>query len=323
MLVSEPLATTLPDGRTLETLYACDVCHAPMLPVHGTHRVCDREECKVTWKKSIDHARYVTRSPDWLVQARGRVRAHFACKSENYWVRGAPPYGQHLPGGAMTIDVSPPPKWSVEHRNIRAVHGMITKSLGLDGHCRLYPDFSIVPWHNQFGWALYVADDTHKHLANKTIDAVLFDREVKLKFGIWSKLRAPDWKAESRGRKRVEVSTITPVVIRTDRRIVREKPTNESIHSALTAMFPLRLGWVDRLEYLEELRKETMVNIVSSDTKTDTIKVGGHFDNVTGFMGRFVVEANAPARWLLKCAQLIGLGGQTSIGFGRIKCREI
>jgi CRISPR-associated endoribonuclease Cas6 len=196
---------------------------------------------------------------------------------------------------------------------------MMTNLLQLDGHSRLRADFSLVPWHNKFGWAVYLADDSHKQLATKLIDATLFDKPVQVKFGVFAKLKAPNWKQEHRGKLRIKVDTLTPVVIRADGQL-RERPTNQSLHSGLTAMFLSRLGITDAA-LCSDIRKEARVHVVSDNTRLESIRIGGHFETVKGFFGSFTVEANASARWLLKCAQLIGLGGQTSIGFGRVKCQ--
>ena len=34
--------------------------------------------------------------------------------------------------------------------------------------------------------------------------------------------------------------------------------------------------------------------------------------------GWIAVRCNAPARWLLDCAELLGLGSKTALGFGRV-----
>ena len=51
--------------------------------------------------------------------------------------------------------------------------------------------------------------------------------------------------------------------------------------------------------------------------------IGGHWDESEGRAGHFVhftasVVVNAPTVWLLKCAEVLGIGGRTSLGFGRI-----
>lgn len=38
-----------------------------------------------------------------------------------------------------------------------------------------------------------------------------------------------------------------------------------------------------------------------------------------GWEGSCVVEVNAPARWMLECDALVGLGGRTALGFGRVR----
>jgi CRISPR/Cas system endoribonuclease Cas6 (RAMP superfamily) len=41
-----------------------------------------------------------------------------------------------------------------------------------------------------------------------------------------------------------------------------------------------------------------------------------------GLLGELLVECNAPALWLLRCAKLVGLGSDTSRGFGRVRLED-
>jgi hypothetical protein len=56
----------------------------------------------------------------------------------------------------------------------------------------------------------------------------------------------------------------------------------------------------------------------------DGLAVGGHWQvgdrrgRIACMEGWLAVRCNAPARWLLDCAELLGLGSKTALGFGRL-----
>jgi hypothetical protein len=68
--------------------------------------------------------------------------------------------------------------------------------------------------------------------------------------------------------------------------------------------------------------------VLARDTHTIDTELGGHVTRSdehgkgTALVGSLVIECNAPALWLLRCAERIGLGSDTSRGFGRVRLED-
>ena len=112
---------------------------------------------------------------------------------------------------------------------------------------------------------------------------------------------------------------MTPVCVRSHRltgeAVYHTHPTAESLTSALVQYFPARLG-------LSVPHDSLRLELVSHETEPAHLPVGGKYGVVHGWEGRAVVEANAVGRWLLHCAALVGLGGRTAFGMGRVGVRD-
>lgn len=210
----------------------------------------------------------------------------------------------------MSIDISPHPRWRVEHRNVRALHGMLSTITG--SHTGRWPRFALVPWPSPFGWAVYLRlDDDARLLANQKLAARLFDANVRVHFGPLIRLKSPS--VRKRGHRRLRIDAITPVCIRQTDGEMYTAPTTETIMSAIGVEFPSRVGLqsgdVARLR-LELIERHTMPAMVP---------VGGKYGAVRGWVGHCLVETNAVGEWLLRAAERVGLGGRTAFGFGRIR----
>lgn len=119
--------------------------------------------------------------------------------------------------------------------------------------------------------------------------------------------------------RRLRIDTITPVCIRSSSasgKKLRESPMASSILSTLTMSLPQKLGLIAFDP------ASAMLEIVRGDFDVVRVPIGGKWGVVSGWAGTCVVDVNAVAGWLLACAALIGLGGRTAIGFGRIKISE-
>lgn len=295
----------------LESLLACVGCGVPIIPVAPGQRTCGAPRCREAARvlTPAQQAAKIERSRAWAAEHRG-------CSKAKPWLRGAPPHLPYLPGGGMTLSVSPTPRWPIEHRNIRALHGMMTMTVGL-AHQR-WPEWSLIPWPEGCGWGVYLRQDqVARRIAGRTIEGRLYDRDVTIKTGPLVRIKAPA--PGRRGRQRIRLDTITPVVIETEgRTVTRTMPTVTSIWNALTQSLPDRLGLVG-------LDKQMVVlEVVSHETQTETVPLGGKGGPVKGWAGSVVLEVNAVTRWLLEAAARgPGLGGRVAFGFGRIRVGEV
>lgn len=261
-------------------------------------------------KPVVHHGRFASdacrwrareRTPERLAYTRARMQA---LRSPQPWLRGAPIFGTHLPGGGVVIDVSK----SVEHRHVVALHGLVTSILD-HGHGQ-EPDFSLVPYPSRSGWAVYTPhEEDLAKLASLDRPGRIYETPVVIRTSQPWRLRAPD--VAKRGRRRLAISTITPVVIRSmASKVARDRPTGESIAHSLSQTLARRLG----------LSCAPPVDVVTDETASETTWLTGKLKAIVGWHGRVVVETSAEGEWLIRCAALgMGLGGRTAYGFGRIR----
>ena len=297
----------------VETIAACEFCRAPFVPMRATQYTCGAHACQ-------EKRRYKMRqsNPRRVLVCRERnrrwAREHRRCRKEAPWLKGAPPYGEYLPGGGVELSVSPRPKWRVELRNTRALHGMVSTLVG--AHRPRWPRFALVPWHCELDWGVYLwEDDTAARLAKTTHAGKLYGRDVEIKIGALRKVRSPQ--VAKRGRQRLRIDAITPVVIvNTGRKQAHMYGTAKGILNSISAELMQRLGVID--PHPEHLRVEK----VYADTHPCRTRLGGKYGTVVGWTGHIIVECNAPAAWLLKCAGLVGLGSRTAFGFGRVRVTD-
>ncbi|OFV80208.1 MAG: hypothetical protein A2Y78_04755 [Acidobacteria bacterium RBG_13_68_16] len=271
---------------------------------------CQAEECK---RRRNDARRKA--DPAYILSVRQRCRrwaeANRSCRSRQPWLYGAPPYAAHLPGGGLAFDVRPYPRWAVEHRNVRALHGMVTTLVGLP-HLPHAPRFSLAPWRSEFGWSAYIDDlERARALAAKAWPASLYSRDVEVTCSPLMRPRAPV--VARRGRRRLSIVALTPVCTRKNGQIgdMYTAPCAGAIRSSLQGMARKRLGL--------ELEDEAIcVELLDRTTEARALALGGKYGTVRGWVGEIIIECNAVAHWLLLCSQVIGLGGRTAFGFGRV-----
>lgn len=232
------------------------------------------------------------------------------------WLAGAPPFHTHLPGTAMTISLDPVPRWPIELRNTRGLHGAITAIVN-QGHGR-FPNWALVPWLS--GWVVYWLGDGGIQFANRSVDGVLYDRPTQFHFGPPVRFRSPS--IEKRGRRRIRIDAVTPVCIQSMGRTVPcVRPSKDSIATALHGSLVERIT-VSR-PWLEFVRESMRCEQVECNTEPCHVPLGGKYGVVPCWQGSVVVEANAVAHWLLAVAERTGLGGRTAFGFGRIRLTEL
>lgn len=310
----------------VSTLFACvnTKCGLPFVSRSSKQRTCGKAACREAIRRVTPKRRAAckARSHAWYERnklrhaAKNRALRASARAAEGAaacpWLRGAPLYGSHLPGGGCEIHVSPDRR--LEHRHIRGLHALLTALIN-EPHDVIVPGFSLMPWPAGCGWGVYFRDPQHlKLLAGRVFDARLFDARVEVRFSPARRLRAPA--LPSRGRGLVRIDAITPVCIRENGRGARQtyaSPTPSCLLSALTVAFPRRLG-LDAPDI-----GPAMLEIVENVTQPAAVQLSGKFKTIRGWTGHVVVEANAVTRWLLACAGIIGLGGRTALGFGRVR----
>jgi len=157
-------------------------------------------------------------------------------------------------------------------------------------------------------------------LAGGTYDAELFDTPTTFRFGPLVRVRAPV--VAKRGRHRIAIETITPVCIKSHNagNIVayRKFPTTDSIRSAISNMFPMRVGLVSDIRDWDP--ETVQLRVIEHETQVESVDIGGKFGRVPGWSGRVVIECNAVARWLIEAASRgPGLGSKVAFGLGRVR----
>lgn len=299
--MSEALAVLAPK--------TCPHCGGGFTPREKRQITCGASRCQERRKYEAERLK-----PEIVEANRLRCARWYAAKTgglgeQNAWLMAAPSFGPYLPGGGMELRIEPHPKWPIELRNTRALHAMLTELTGLE-HNQV-PPFAAVPWRCRSGWGIYVRDEqTARKLAGRTHDAVLFDKPVQVTTSLLFRLRTPA--APRRGHQQVRVDAITPICIRNDNsETTYTSPIAGNFISTLGRHLAPRLG-------LSLSTDDLRCEIVSKETQPETVPLGGKYGNVRGWTGSVVLEVNAPARWLLDCAALIGLGGRTAFGMGRI-----
>lgn len=259
--------------------------------------------------------------PEWMAANRARnaawARASGRVRSGNPWLLGPPAYGPYLPGAGCEIAISPAPRWPVLHRNVRALHGVLSHLLG-EPHGHLDPAFAVVPWSSHLGWGVWFWGDLWQRFACRRFEVHLFNQDCLIRFGGAHRVKAP---AVRRGRRRVRIDAITPVCVRNHNNHANERlsytaPTEGNLRSTLCLLLPRRLG-------VQVDEGSVLLDLVERRTQAETVRMGGKQGVERGFVGHLIVEANAPARWLLACAERVGLGGRTAFGFGRIRVTEV
>jgi hypothetical protein len=262
--------------------------------------------------------RYRAEHPEYREQIRARCRRWAkdkrGCRRPKPWLRGAPAYVGRLPGGTCLLDLQPDPRWPIELRNARALHGVLTVLLGKD-HVDHRPAWALRPSaESPCGWAVHWIDPDALALAGSVHEVSIFNEQRALYLSDPSPVASPV--VTRRGRRRLQVDTITPVCsTTTGRAVARLEPTAQQIRSALR-MLPPRIG-------LSVADDDLQLELVERQYEAERVDCGGKYGAVRGWVGRLVVETNATGEWLLRVAATLGLGGRVAFGFGAIAVKEV
>lgn len=259
------------------------------------------------------------RNRAWAASARG-------VKRQNPWLWGSPMVFDRLPVCAASLTVSGPP---VPLAHARALHGAVSRLLFVGGAHRSdgLPDFALAPpqrvggpwrviFHSDASSVLGTAWDrlpAHGDRDGRAISICGVDRT--LAFGDAEAIESP--RIARRGHLRGTVTTITPVLYRRTGGTRYSKVTGPYL-IALLAMFARRVLGIGRNEADRMIR----VEVGKIEQTSARSAIGGHWDDGRdgAHFVHFTAEMtlNAPAAWLWRCAEILGIGGRTSLGYGRV-----
>lgn len=191
-------------------------------------------------------------------------------------------------------------------------HGVAT-ALTRDPHASAAP-FSA--WPGDGCWWLWTrSSGAITHLAGRTLMQRVGRREhAMVSVGAARPCLLPPPRAP--GRYRAAIAADTPVAIRCyGGTVVREWPDAVSLASTLAqTLAPRVLG--------RPLRADDVAIRVMRDASEPArgaapSERGRHAQD--GWRGRVEVECSGLAAWLIECAVLVGLGGRTAFGMGRVR----
>jgi hypothetical protein len=222
---------------------------------------------------------------------------------------------EYLPGVLRSVALEPVPKWPIALRNTRALHGALSNCFNLP-HLRNRPRFTLLPVQGGCGWAAHFLDLGVSALPS-TSEVSIFNAVRTLRLGPPTRLRAP---GRPEGESHVfALETKTPVVIRSEG-VTRSSPDAGNLSSALAMSEVLRL--VVERPRLEDV----VVEVLHHETEETRVHVGGEWGGtgtVVGWEGVVFLRCNTLGAYLLKLGEALGVGGRTSLGFGRYRLREV
>lgn len=287
-----------------ETRRKCDICLAAFTPVADNQITCGAKPCQLRRAARKRQQRKVVVAPTQL------ELPQVPEKSLDSWSLPAPAFGTHLPGGGLEIFISGL-KCPLTLERTHALHGLLTNLLST-GHGQA-PEFTMVPYGH--GWGVYIPDEVNVALLAGRIfvGRRLFEDHVTIRFGYPIRLKAPP--VSTVGPRRVVVDTITPVIIRSaGSTVARTVPDEPALQATLIQNLAKRL----------KLDVEAFpLRIITGCTLPSRSIPGGKLGQVAGWEGQVVVLTNATGEFLLRCAgAVLGLGGRTAFGYGRVRVSE-
>lgn len=247
-----------------------------------------------------------------------RWRAEQRAKADPWWC-AAPECGPTLPCVSLDLSFSPAPKWPLDLRNMRGVHGALTTlfdgALGLR-HRPRWPTFA-PRLHGPDTLRVIVWDRAALDLCGSAYEGALYDRPTRFRVEDAVEVAAPV--VTRCGRQRVRLTAITPVVISKNANAGPEtRPSADAIRHSLSQEFLARLG-LDIAEH----RDRVMVEVISSRTEAVRCDLRGKYPPFHGWTGDVELEVNAPALWLLLAAEKVGMGSRTGFGLGQVVVTEL
>lgn len=219
-------------------------------------------------------------------------------------------------GTFVALDLRPRPPQSITLRHTRLLHGALSRATGLS-HETMRGRWSLVPCDAGCRWGVFLYPDVDPALVTSAPLAVHYagERATLSATGPRVHIRPPA--ALPPGRYRVTMETITPASwAREGKTVAVLAPT------AATG-----------LSSCETIARKILVSHVGAhvesaehDVREERVYVGGHISrgtqrrgSVIAVVGTITFVCNAPAAWLLRCAEYTGIGGTTAFGFGRVR----
>jgi hypothetical protein len=340
----------MPDGK--KTSCVCPWCDAPYIPMRKTQKRCGSAACKLAALKA-DPVRWERRKEQFRAGSRRYVEAHRdernarrRCLGEaaptppsapapapDPWQAPCPEAGTHLPGAWRELVLTPAPRTPIPHTHVTSIHGIVSAAVGQD-HSRRRADFVLTQASVPSGWGAYFVDGAvARRLSCAPMPGLnLEGRPWGICFGpgvVTPKRPAP----VTPGRTTVEVTTLSPVVIRRSsdgKTLVRVVPTGASILRSLTGLEFLRRCGLADTESPPWTREATLI-LLDHDTRREAVEVNGHWnagdgsghDRIAGWTGTVRLAVNAVTLWLLRHAEIVGLGGRVAAAFGQVRVRVI
>lgn len=238
------------------------------------------------------------------------------------WHSEPPHFDAFMPGGACEVRFSPTPRRRLGMSDVHLLHGAVSTILGESGvpHHERWPVFTVNL--DALGRVAMVLcqDDAAACIANGDFAARIGDTPVRMRVGPLTRLRAPV--VHGRGPRLLRITAESPVVVR---RTVRnaepghrggyhQTPTSENLGHAIGVQFCERLGIA---------QQSVKLDLVHRETRGIRLTTGSKVRTTWGWLGHVVVRVDAPGEWLLRVAEIWGLGGRTAFGFGRVRVEAV
>lgn len=226
------------------------------------------------------------------------------------------PSFEYMPGGWLELHAAPM-RQPITHRNIRSLHALMTQLIG--GHDDAgVPRFVLRPYPDGVGWSVYIADQALAlRIAGRTHAVDLRGHAMLFRCGPMKRVRAP--KVPDQYVKLI-LKTLTPIVVRGTRNGAPEHLRSHTVGSEKSLLSALA-SLSQRCAVSRDIKIRT--RFLANDTRPQSVRLGSPIGTMTGWAGTVVMEANPGAHWLLRAAELIGLGGRTAYGFGHITIEDL
>lgn len=226
-----------------------------------------------------------------------------------------------------------------DYYGARLLHGALHRVLNVGHDLDKTPFALVLPSQRERSlWMLTSHEDVIERLLAWESPRVILGDDSEphdLRIAERSRLRVPP--PREPGQYRARVITAGPLVLKkTNRAIAKsEASTRHGLYRQQLRTSPTEL--VGALEHVASragvrLDKHTVIARVilhDLDEIEGGVRVGGHWQSgptrghIACMVGVIDVECNAIGRWLLDVAALIGLGGKTAIGFGRVRVADL
>lgn len=201
------------------------------------------------------------------------------------------------------------------HRDATMMHGIISTLHGQD-HTSQIPLFAL--HHHDGDWHVIMQGARPVWMADKASWPVLANgRPVSLSPVGIRELELPPISA---ARGRVVLSTLTPVVM------TAKDHTRSCVAPDLGHMTRAIQRVSDGLGLGVDCERMGGLEMVSSAVIGTRTVIGGHVSRgtaergaVIGWVGSMVLDCSPMALWVLRCAEIVGMGGLKAYGFGRIR----